>query len=64
MMFNLCHSATTHGVSINQIENNMFGKRSKNVVDNMICFQQAACKFLQSYKKKNLHTPWKNQSMR
>lgn len=29
----------------------------------MICFQQAACQYLQYYKAKNMHMPWKNKQI-
>ena len=42
--------------------NSYYGKK-KNIVEDMICFQQAAITFLQAYKDKNMHMPWKHEQL-
>ena len=50
-------------VTVNMLGDRFYGHRRKTLIEDMICFQQAACQYLQLYKEKNMHTPWKNQQM-
>ena len=62
-MFHLACGARQPPINVNDavLAENFYGRRGKNIIEDMVCFQQAAVKFLQVYKEKNLHMPWKNR---
>ena len=42
---------------------NFYGSGRKTLPEDMVCFQQAATRYLKYYKESNMHQPWKSQQL-